>query len=117
MDLQTLIILVGVLYLYYMKPFVKFLNESSNVRELLDIYLQLRQHFQEMGFMSSELENPPKYTTKMMLLHGEFTNKMKSLLRLVNDYGFKVSQNELAEYMTPLLNKIDELTPLKNGNN
>lgn len=52
-----------------------------------------------------------------MLLHDKFTNKMKSLLRLVNDYGFKVSQNELAEYMTPLLHKIDELTPLKNGNN
>lgn len=42
---------------------------------------------------------------------------MKSLLKLVNDYGFEMSQNELVDYMTPLLYKIDELTPLKNGNN
>lgn len=105
------------MYLYDMKPYEIFLNESNVVREILNIYLELRQHFQELGFKESQLSNPPKYTTKMMLLHDAFSNKMKSLLRLVNDYGFEMSFDELTNYMKPLLEKINELTPLKDGNN
>jgi hypothetical protein len=105
------------MYLYHMKPYEIFLNENNIVREILDIYLELRQHFQELKFKESELSSPPVYTTKMMLLHDSFSNKMKSLLRLVNDYGFEMSFIELTNYMKPLLEKINELTPLKDGNN
>jgi hypothetical protein len=99
-----------------MKPFEKFLADASALRELLDVYLELRQHLQELGFSESELDNPPTYTMKMMNLQERFQNKFKSLIRLVNDYGFNVEKDEVQNYVMPLLQKINELTPLKDGN-
>ena len=99
-----------------MKPFEKFLSDASSLRELLDVYLELRQHLQELGFSESELDNPPKYTTKMMNLQERFHNKFKALIQLVKDYGFEVTKDEVAQYVMPLLKKINELTPLNNGN-
>ena len=100
-----------------MKPFEKFLSDKSDVRELLDIYLELRQHLQELGFSESELNDPPTYTTKMMNLQEKFNHKFKSLFQLIKDYGFDITFTELMEYMKPLMEKINELTPLeKNGN-
>jgi hypothetical protein len=40
----------------YMKPFEKFLNDTLGTKELLEIYLELRQHFQELGFSEDEVE-------------------------------------------------------------
>jgi hypothetical protein len=100
-----------------MKPFEKFLNESLGLKELIEIYLQLRQHFQELEFSVNDLESPPTYTAKMMSLHQRFQSTQKALFKQVNDYGFNVSMEEFVEYMKPILSKIDELTPLKNGNN
>jgi hypothetical protein len=54
----------------------------------------------------------------MIELSERFTSKKNSLFKQIKDYGFKINQGELSEYIQPLLNKIDELTPLKeNGNN
>ena len=101
-----------------MKPFEKFLEHSSTVREMLDTYLALRQHLQEEGFTQKELERVTKPTLKMMLLYEKFNDKKKALLRQIRDYGFEIQQDELIEYIQPLLNKIDEITPLKeNGDN
>jgi hypothetical protein len=100
-----------------MKPFEKFLSNSSALRELLDLYLELRQHLQELGFSESELDNPPTYTIKMMNLQERFQNRFNSLIRLIKDYGFDVSKEEVQYYVMPLLQKINDLTPLKDGNN
>ena len=113
MDLQTLIILVGVLYLYYMKPFEKFLESSLTMRELLDNYLELRTHLQEEGFSQEQLERVMHPTIKMMTLREKFINKKNALFKQIKDYGFEIHQGELTEYIQPLLNKIDEITPLK----
>lgn len=99
-----------------MKPFEKFLSDASALRELLDVYLELRQHLQELGFSEDELESPPKYTTKMMNLQERFQNRFNSLIRLINDYGFNVTKKEVQDYVMPLLQKINELTPLRDGN-
>lgn len=95
-----------------MKPYKKFLDESLGLKEIVEIYLQLRRHFQNMGFSEKDLENPPTYTPKMMNLHHLFNQKQKALLKQVNDYGFDVSMQEFIEYMKPILSKINELTPL-----
>lgn len=101
-----------------MKPFEKFLEHSSTVREMLDTYLELRQHLQEEGFSQKELERVKSPTMRMMLLYEKFNNKKNALFRQIRDYGFNIRQDELIEYIQPLLNKIDELTPLKeNGDN
>ena len=115
--MQTLIILVGVLYLYYMKPFEKFLESSSTLRELLNNYLELRTHLQEEGFSQEQLERVMHPTIRMMTLREKFINKKNTLFKQIKDYGFEIHQGELTAYIQPLLNKIDEITPLKDGNN
>jgi hypothetical protein len=90
----------------------KFLETNSKVRELLDIYLFLRQHFQELGFSQKDLENPPIYTTGMMNSESQFTHRKNALLKQIKDYGFEINDDDLVSYLQPLLNKIDELTPL-----
>jgi hypothetical protein len=95
-----------------MKPYEKFLENNSRVRELLNIYLLLRQHFQELGFSQKDLENPPIYTAGMMNNQNRFNIVKRALLQQINDYGFEINDDDLVSYLMPLLNKIDELTPL-----
>jgi hypothetical protein len=110
--------MVGDLYLYYMGLFEKFLEGNSYLRELLDTYLELRLHFQEEGFSQEELKSITQPTYKMIRLGEKFIEKKKALFRQIQDYGFEIQQSDLLEYITPLLKKIDEITPLKeNGNN
>lgn len=87
------------------------------MRELLDTYLELRQHLQEEGFSQEQLRRFMQPTIKMMTLREKFTNKKNALFRQIKDYGFEIQQDELNDYILPLLNKIDELTPLRDGNN
>jgi hypothetical protein len=100
-----------------MKPFEKFLESSVTMRELLDTYLELRLHLQEEGFSQEQLKRFMQPTIKMMTLREKFTNKKNALFRQIKDYGFEIQQDELNDYIMPLLNKIDELTPLRDGNN
>jgi hypothetical protein len=95
-----------------MKPFEIYLNETLTLRELLNTYLELRQHFQQLGFSESDLEKPPTYSPKMMRLFHKFGDARDSLLRDTKSYGFDITFNELSEYLKPLLGKINELTPL-----
>jgi len=101
-----------------MKPYEIYLNESFTLKKILETYLELRQHFQELGFSEPQLEKPPKYTPTMMRLFHKFGDERDTLLNDANSYGFDMSFDELTAYLTPLLKKINELTPLKeNGNN
>ena len=96
-----------------MKPFEKFLSHSSLLRELLDNYLELRTHLQEEGFSQEELDRVVRPTNKMMELRERFISKKNALFKQIKDYGFEIHQGELTEYIQPLLNKIDDITPLK----
>lgn len=99
-----------------MKPFEKFLHDRVGLRHLLEVYLELRQHFQELGFGESDLEKPPMYTNKMMSLFHKFGDVQKALFQQVKDYGFDIEWNEFVDFMTPLLKKINDITPLsENG--
>ena len=99
-----------------MKPFEKFLNDSLGTKEVLEIYLTLRKHFQEIGFSEEDLIDPPTYTNGMFMLQKKFQNTLNALLNQVNAYGFDVDREEFLEYLKPLLQKINELTPLSNVN-
>ena len=87
------------------------------MREVLNVYLELRMHFKELGFAESDLDDPPTYTSTMINLQERFTNRLNKLLLLIRDFGFEISREELIEYIKPLLLKINEVTPLGNGNN
>jgi hypothetical protein len=99
-----------------MKPFEKFLNDSLGTKELLEIYLVLRKHLQEIGFSEEDLIKPPTYTNEMFMLQKRFGSTVNALLNQVNAYGFDVDKAEFLEYLNPLLQKINELTPLSDVN-
>lgn len=99
-----------------MKSYEKFLNESLGLKELVEIYLRLRQHFQEIGFSEEDLVSPPTYTPLMMNLFHKFGDRQKALFNQVKDYGFDISWNQFTEYTQTILKKIDEITPLSHGN-
>ena len=99
-----------------MRPFEKFLHDRVGLRHLLEVYLELRQHFQELGFSEKDLEKPPTYTNTMMRLFHKFGDTQKALFQQVNDYGFEIEWIEFDNFITPLLQKINEITPLsENG--
>jgi len=100
-----------------MKPYFELIQDSLALRNSLDVYLEMRKHFQELGFSESDLDDPPTYTMKMMRLHDRFTDRLNSLHRMISDYGFNIERDELVNYVHPLLLKINEITPLKNGDN
>jgi hypothetical protein len=99
-----------------MKPHEIFLNESLGLKELVEIYLQLRQHFQELGFSEKDLKKPPTQTPLMRSLFQQCGDTQKALFRQVKDYGFNIDWNEFTNYMKPILTKIDEITPLSHVN-
>jgi hypothetical protein len=95
-----------------------FLGEMKELREILDMYLELRMHFQELGFTEKELERPKKYTDKMMNLRINIAAANDALLKKVNNYGFDVDQKTYNDYILSFFQKINDLTPLKeNGDN
>jgi hypothetical protein len=96
----------------------KFLENNVSLRGMLDTYLELRLHLQEEGYSQEELERVVRPTNKMIELSERFTSKKNSLFKQIKAYGFEINQGELFEYIQPLLNKIDDITPLKEyGNN
>lgn len=98
-----------------MKPYETFLNQSLGLKELAEIYLQLRQHFQEIGFSENDLVKPPIYTPKMMSLFHKFGDNQKALFQQVKDYGFDIDWSEFTGYLQNILKKINEITPLSDA--
>jgi hypothetical protein len=96
----------------------KFLKNNVTLRGMLDTYLELRLHLQEEGYSQEALERVVRPTNKMIELRERFVSKKNSLFKQIKAYGFEINQGELSEFIQPLLNKIDDITPLKeNGNN
>jgi len=51
----------------------------------------------------------------MMSLQEKFQSQFNSLIRFIIDYGFDVTKEEVQDYIMPLLLKINELIPLRDG--
>lgn len=98
-----------------MKPFEKFLSISVGLRRLSEIYLKIRQYFQSEGWSEKDLENPPYYSAQLMMLHQDFNDEKRSLFRQTKDLGFDFEVEEFDDYLKQILQNINELTPLSDG--
>jgi hypothetical protein len=98
-----------------MKPFEKFLNNSVGLQRLSEMYLAIRQYFQSEGWSEKDLEKPPYYSAQLMTLHQNFHNEKRSLFRQVKDLGFDMEEEEFNEYLIPILQNINDITPLSDG--
>jgi hypothetical protein len=100
-----------------MKMWQKYIEKTDAIKPILEVYLKLRRWFQLNEWTQSDLENPPYYGTEMMELKGEFRYNMVKIFQNISDLGLDITQQEFNNYLHPFITKIDELTPLKNGNN
>ena len=101
-----------------MKPFEKFITMTTEYRDILDSYLNLRQHFQELDFSESDLERPPIYSQKMMHLYSHIQKVKNELWNKVLSFGVPMRQGEYDNFLLGKMQKINEITPLiKDGYN
>jgi hypothetical protein len=98
-----------------MKPFEQFLNSSVGLQRIIQIYLEIREYFQSEGWSEKDLEKPPYYSARLMTLHGKIGGEIRDLLQQMKDLGFEVEKEDFNEYLKPLQQKINELTPLSDG--
>ena len=94
----------------------KFLQSRSDTRKILDTYLELRKEFQKLGFSESDLVSPPSYTYKMFRCHDIISSYIAQTVEDVNNFGIKASESEIRNYFLEKFNRINELTPLSDGN-
>jgi hypothetical protein len=105
-------------YLFFMDGIAKYIDSSFLLKEILETYLQLRLHFQKLGFSEEDLENPPTYTTVMINGFEKIGNLNKRLKSDVNDFFGGIDDSEYTTYIMDRFKKINELTPLsKDGYN
>ena len=101
-----------------MKTFEKFLEGSVGLQRLTSTYLELRHYFQSQGWSEADLSSPPYYTDRLMSLFHNFGDEQRDLFKQLKDIGFEnVDWNEFNQFIQPILQKINDITPLNDGNN
>lgn len=100
-----------------MEIWQKYIEKTKATEPILKSYLELRRLFQSYNWSESDLSNPPFYSRQMMMLRDEIGDGIRNLKKEMEDLGLDFRENDIADYLRPLLVKIDELTPLKYGNN
>ena len=98
-----------------MRPFENFLVSSVGLQRIIEIYLKIRQYFQSEGWSEKDLENPPYYSAQLMTLHEKFGGEIRDLLQQIKDLGLEVDLNDFNKYIEQSIEKINELTPLSDG--
>lgn len=100
-----------------MKSWEKFLEKTRLHEDVLRSYTKLRKLFQKYEWSEKDLESPPFYSGEMMKLRDDLNNARLNLIRKLMDFGFKVDSESFAIYLREYMSKINELTPLKDGDN
>jgi hypothetical protein len=100
-----------------MKAWEKFIEKNELGIGPAKIYTKLRKLFQKYDWSESDLSKPPFYSGEMMMLKDELTKEIMQVEKKLVTYGFDYEDEELSNYFRNLFGKINELTPLKDGNN
>lgn len=100
-----------------MKIWEKFATDRSEFKKILEKYLELRLLFKEIGFSQRDLEKVSQAPPGVWNLRSQLGTLNDNLHQQILNYGFNVSWDEYADFILPHLKKIDELTPLDDGNN
>lgn len=100
-----------------MEMWQKFIEKTDAFKPILEIYLKMRRWFQINEWSESDLIRPPFYSNEIMELRGQMNYEINLLKKKIEMFGIDYSTKEFNDYLRPYLTKIDELTPLKNGNN
>ncbi len=98
-----------------MKPmWKKYLNSLDAIENLMRVYLEMRRHFQEIGWSEKDLDSPPYFESKMYSYLDKFQNIRRAMLQDLHERGFDVPVEDFNSYLREFMTKINELTPLSN---
>ena len=101
-----------------MKTFEKFLEGSVGLQRLTNDYLELRQYFQSQGWSEKDVERIPYMTADLIRLVDNVRYEQKALFKQLKDIGFEdVNWSEFTNFIQPILQKINDITPLSDGDN
>lgn len=94
-----------------------FASYQEPLIKLLDYYLELREEFQRLGYTEKQLEKIQNAPPKIWNLHSLIGINATKLRQIISDFGFDVSRDEFNEFIQKKLKEINDITPLKNGDN
>jgi hypothetical protein len=100
-----------------MEMWQKYIEKTDGLEPVLKTYLKLRRLFQSYDWSESDLEKPPFYSREMMILRDEMSGRIGKIMKELTDLGIDYDYETINSYLSPFLGKINELTPLKYGNN
>lgn len=98
-----------------MESWKKFVEDTLAAQEILEKYLELRLIFQKMGYTQKQLETMSSGPERMFEIRAEISMLLRDLKKQLKSFGFDISDEELSLYLQSKMNKIDLLTPLKDG--
>ena len=93
----------------------KFVEDTLAAQEILQKYLELRLMFQELGYTEKQLERSSSGPERMFEIRAEIAMLMRDLKKQLKGFGFDIQDEDLMLYLQSKMNKIDLLTPLKDG--
>lgn len=91
------------------KIITKYLNIVS--KDIADVYYALRLAFIREGWSDKDLEKPPYYPNDIMRNFQRFSNEQNKLFFDLKGI-FDIDFDEFNEYLTVILQRIDDKTPL-----
>ena len=100
-----------------MEAWKRFANEQSERQKILDFYLELRLEIQKWGYTKDQLEKIQSAPQRIWQLRSLISVNMNLLFREIKNFGFKLDKEEFNDYIQKQFLKINELTPLKDGDN
>jgi len=100
-----------------MKMWQKYIEKTDALEPVLKTYLKMRRLFQSYDWSESDLSRPPFYSREMMILRDEMNGRIGKVMKDLTDLGIEYDYETFNSYLIPFLNKINELTPLKYGDN
>ena len=99
----------------FMDNWKKFVEDTLAAQEILQKYLELRLMFQELGYTEKQLERISSGPERMFEIRAEIAMLMRDLKKQLKGFGFDIQDEDLMLYLQSKMNKIDLLTPLKDG--
>lgn len=98
-----------------MEGWKELIDSSLSTPRVLELYLRLRLLLKELGHTEKSIQRIKSGPQRLWNFRTELHNQIQKLYQLTTDYGFDVTYPEFVDYLEQKFNKINELTPLNDG--